>query len=457
MYNCGPTVYGTQHIGNMRAAVFADLLRRTFSEWGFKVKQVINITDFGHLSGDNDGDADTGEDRMSLGLKRDGMALNLENMRTLATKYMQEYFDDISQLGVPLDQITFPRASDYIDEQISLIKSLVEKSYAYETDQGVYFDVSRFHTYGKLGNINLAGQKEGARVQENATKRGPYDFILWKSDQKLGWESPWGLGFPGWHIECTAMIFKLLGKQIDVHTGGIEHIPVHHNNEIAQAEAATGKKFVNYWLHNDHITIEGKKISKSLGNTVYLHNIVDRGISPYALRYWFLTAHYRSSANFTWDALEASETALTRLYRMYMETKVESGKSQDEKGKIKDKTRPSQFEQAFLTTIGNDLDTPKALAHLWDYVKTNATQPEKFAALALANRVLGLGFEEAKIAKVSVVAESDIPLEVQKLLKEREEARVSKDFAKADELRDKILDLGFEVTDSSEGAKIIKK
>jgi cysteinyl-tRNA synthetase len=442
MYNCGPTVYDTQHIGNMRAAVFADLLRRTIASWGYKVKQVINITDFGHLSSD----ADEGEDKMSLGLKKAGVELTLDNMRELATKYMEEYFNDIDSLGVDRTQIIFPRASDYIPEQISLILSLEQKGYAYTTDQGVYYDVSRFPSYGKLGNINLVGLKEGARVQENAHKRGPLDFILWKSDKKLGWDSPWGLGFPGWHIECAAMIFKLLGKQIDIHTGGIEHIPVHHNNEIAQAEAVTGKRFVRYWLHNDHITIEGKKISKSLGNTVYLHNITDRGFSPLALRYWFLTAHYRTQANFTWDAIEAAATALSRLNRMYLElgAKVKNPALAD-----------PQFEQAFFAALGNDLDTPKALALVWDMIKSDSSAEIKYANLATADHVLALGLTHAQeVKQLKVVELAELPDAAQELLAEREDARRNKDYDLADELRGKLFELGYEVTDTPDGQKV---
>ena len=448
MYNCGPTVYGTQHIGNMRAAVLADTLRRTLFAWGYQVKQVINITDFGHLSGDNEGDADTGEDRMTMGLKREGMELTLENMRALATKYMEEYFHDIETLGVARDKIIFPRASDFIAEQISLIMALEQKGYAYPTDQGVYYDVSRFPNYGKLGQINLQGQKLGARVLENAHKRGPFDFILWKSDKKLGWDSPWGLGFPGWHIECTAMIFKLLGKQIDIHTGGIEHIPVHHNNEIAQAEAATGKKFVNYWLHNDHITIEGKKISKSLGNTIFLHNIIDKGVNPRALRYWFLTAHYRSSANFTWDAIEAADTALGRLQRMYLE--FGNTKNAEEKTDIED------FTNRFFAALANDLDTPKALALVWDTVRdANLSPAQKHAALHVADHLFGLGLADAHAVKqLEVIPHTELPDVVQQFVLDREAARQSKDFSLADELRVKIFDLGYEVKDTFEGPKV---
>ena len=444
MYNCGPTVYGTQHIGNMRAAVFADTIRRALVAWDYPVKQVINITDFGHLTSD----ADEGDDKMTVGLKASGMEPTLENMRTLATKYMYEYFDDIEQLGLPLKKIQFPRASDYVGEQIQLIKTLEEKGYAYQTSSGVYYDVSRFGDYGKLGNINLSGLKEGARVQENSEKKGPLDFILWKSDSKLGWESPWGLGFPGWHIECTAMIFKLLGKQIDIHTGGIEHIPVHHNNEIAQAEAASGKHpFVKYWLHNDHITIEGKKISKSLGNTVYLHNIVDKGLSSRSLRYWFLTAHYRSGANFTWDAVGAADTALARLNRTYLEMTAD---------KI-EPTSDAEFENEFYSAIGDDLDTPRAIASLWDYLKTDASSGQKYAALTLADNVLGLGLSQARETAKLVVKHGDLPEEIQALVTEREIARKEKDFQKADDLRAELEKKGYDIKDTPEGPEITQK
>jgi cysteinyl-tRNA synthetase len=431
----------------MSAAVFADVLRRTLEAWDYRVKQVINITDFGHLSSD----ADEGDDKMTIGLKREGMQLTLENMRTLATKYMEEYFADLDQLGVDRSKITFPRASDYIPQQISLIKALEEKGYAYKTSDGVYFDVSRFKEYGKLGNIDLEGQRAGARVEANPEKRGPFDFILWKSDEKLGWESPWGLGFPGWHIECTAMIFTILGKQIDIHTGGVEHIPVHHNNEIAQAQAATGKQFSKFWLHRDHITIDGKKISKSLGNTIYVHNIVDRGINPRALRYWFLTAHYRTQANFTWDALTAAETALTRLQRTYLELKANSRSTSSVNA-------PAEFKNVFLTALGNDMDTPSVIAHVWDVVKDqNISNTEKLEALTLADTILGLGLsDERAAAKLKVLEQNELPEEVQTLVEAREAARKAKDFAESDKLREKIAELGFEVKDTPQGQSVTR-
>ncbi len=446
MYNCGPTVYGTQHIGNMRAAVFADILRRTLSLWGHRVKQVINITDFGHLSSD----ADEGDDKMTLGLRNEGLELTLPNMKALAEKYTEEYFHDLDELNVERRLITFPRASDYIQEQISLIRSLEEKGYAYATDLGVYFDVAKFSGYGKLGAINLSGLRGGARVEGTSHKKGPLDFILWKADTRLGWQSPWGLGFPGWHIECTAMIFQLLGKQIDIHTGGIEHIPVHHNNEIAQAEAATGKTFVSYWLHNDHITIEGKKISKSLGNTVYVHNIRDHGFSPIALRYWFLTAHYRSPANFTWTALEGSAQALTRLYRLFFEELPKTGHTSKE------------FTEAFDAAIGNDLDTPKALALMWDMLKDpNITPHEKRGNMLYADAVFGLGLggssnKLADMKSLKVLPQSEIPEDIAELMSAREDARLNKDFETADRIRGELKQLGYEIVDGTSGPTLRK-
>ncbi len=446
MYNCGPTVYDRQHIGNMFSVVLGNTIRRTLEAWGYKVNQVINITDFGHLSSD----ADDGDDKMTIGLKREGLAPTLANMRKLAEKYTELYLEDIALLGVPVAKITFPRASDYIPEQVALIKTLMQKGYAYETSDSVYYDISRFKDYGKLGNIKLDTLQEGARVEVNKEKRNPQDFVLWKFDKKIGWQSPWGKGFPGWHIECTAMIFKLLGKQIDIHTGGIEHIPIHHNNEIAQAEAATGKPFVKYWLHNAHITVEGKKISKSLGNTVYLHNIVDKGYNPRALRYWFLTGHYRTPMNFTWEAIEGADQALKRLTRAYLEAEINSS---DERLVTRRRSEREEFMKAFYTAIANDLGTAQALALVWDNLKTLDQ-----ATLKKVDRVLGLGFsEERETSKLAVLKGSDLPEEIQNALDEREAARKNKDFARADELRKQVEEAGYVLKDTPDGPKVTRE
>lgn len=455
MYHCGPTPYDRQHIGNMVPPVLADTLRRVFEAWGYSVEQVMNITDFGHLTGDNEGDPDRGDDKMMRGLSREGLKPTMQNMRALAEKYAKLFLEDVALLGIDTARVSYPRASDYIPEQIALIKTLMQKGYAYDTTDGIYYDTTRFKEYGKLGNIALEGQQAGARIAQYAEKKHSHDFVLWKKSVKMGWPSPWGMGFPGWHIECTAMIFKLLGKQIDIHTGGIEHIPIHHNNEIAQAEAATGKQFVRYWLHNAHITVAGKKISKSLGNTVYLHNIVDRGYNPRAFRYWFLTGHYRTPMNFTWEAIEGADQALKRLTRAYMNaashSTISKGSPWIPRAALGNKGE--EFLQRFHEEIANDLGTARALALVWDNIKSLDT-----LTLKRVDRVLGLGFsDEQESAKLAEVPYMELPEDIQKLVYEREEARKNKDFARADDLRKAIEDKGFVLKDTAEGSKITRE
>ncbi len=430
MYNCGPTVYGEQHIGNLSMFVFTDILRRTFEYAGYEVNQVINFTDFGHLSGDNEGDADSGEDRMTKGLKREGMALTLENMRILAEKYANIFLADLGTLNIEKEKIKFPYASDYIPDQIKMIETLLEKGFAYEGNDGVYFDTSKFEDYGKLGNINLAGLVEGARV-EKTEKRNLTDFVLWKKDGKLGWESPWGLGFPGWHIECSAMIVKLLGEQIDVHTGGIEHIAIHHNNEIAQAEAATGKKpFSKFWLHREHLKIDGVKISKSLGNVVSLRDFPTRGIHPLSFRYLLLSSHYKTPANFTWEAVQSTQTAFEKLLSSFPYLPEASEKD-------------DEIIQKFEEALSDDLNTSKAVALLQEATSKNVIKK--------MDTVFGLNIE--KISRDLIENISD---EILDLKKERDEARKNKDWKRSDELRAEIEKEGFVLEDKND-TSIIRK
>lgn len=445
MYNCGPTVYDYVHIGNLRAYVTADAIRRTLMYWGYPVEQAINITDFGHLVSD----ADEGEDKMTKGLKREKMKVTMENMAKLAEKYAQAFLRDIQELGLDVEHIRFPRASHYIAEQIALIRTLEQKGYAYRLSDGVYYDTSRFLGYGKLGDQDLSGQESGARLEENKDKqkRNPQDFVLWKMDKKLGWESPWGLGFPGWHTECVAMIFTILGKQIDIHTGGIDHIAIHHNNELAQAEAVTGKQFSRYWLHGEFITIEDKKVSKSLRNTIALAQLKDKAIEPRALRYWYLTGHYKSPMNFTWDAIEAANTAYTRLTRAFLELPPSNLKPD------------VPFMRDFLAAIADDLNTPQAIARIWDLLREPSISPAvKRASLQEADKILGLGLgQSGPVAKVTVISMGDLPDEVQRLVSAREEARANKDYKKSDELRAQIAKKGFDVKDTPDGQKVTKK
>ncbi|TSC64380.1 MAG: cysteinyl-tRNA synthetase, partial [Parcubacteria group bacterium Gr01-1014_91] len=341
MYTCGPTSYDTAHIGNLRAYVFSDTVVRVLIAAGYSVRRVINITDFGHLVSEGD----EGEDKMTKGLRREGLPLTMENMRAMSEKYTAVFLDDLAEMNVDVEQITFPRASDYIPEQIAFIKTLEQKGYTYRTSDGVYFDTSRFPNYGRLGGINVAAQQQGTRVKQTRGKRSPADFVLWKPDNKLGWQSPWGMGFPGWHIECSTMSRSLLGQEIDIHTGGEDLSPIHHNNEIAQSEAASGRTFVHYWMHNAFLTMSGEKASKSLGNVVYLSDVVAKGFHPFALRYFFLQAHYRTPLSFSWDALAGAAGALERLWKISREVARES----------KGKSAPSEARERFLVAIRDDL------------------------------------------------------------------------------------------------------
>jgi cysteinyl-tRNA synthetase len=446
MYNCGPTVYNYQHIGNLRSYVFADTLRRVLTYNGYAVQQVINITDVGHLTSD----ADEGEDKMTLSLKREGKKLTLKNMKALGHKYAKAFIADLEKLSVATERIIFTYASDHIAGQIALAQSLEEKGYAYITKDGVYFETKRFAEYGKLGNLSANGQ---SRIEANPEKHNPADFALWKFNPELGWESPWGKGFPGWHLECTAMIFAELGKQIDIHTGGIDHIPIHHNNEIAQAESATGKQYVRYWLHNAFITIEGQKIAKSVGNTIYLRNIVDRGFNPLSYRYWLLTAHYASPVNFTWKALEGAQTALARLHRYFIE---ELG---SKNGMINE-----EYQTRFHRAVNDNLDTPQAIALLWELIRDEGiSEKDKRATLIDFDKVLGLGLiEGSRKLKAMLresekrIAEGNIPSKIQQLLDERERARTQENWEAADRLRKQIEQAGFIIEDTEKGPKLRK-
>jgi len=445
MYHCGPTVYNYQHIGNYRVYVFADLLKRLFHYQGYAVNQVINITDVGHLTDD----ADQGQDKIEEGAKREH-----KTAEEITGLYTDDFLENLEKLNIDTEGTIFPRATEHIGEQVAFIKTLEEKGYTYKTSDGIYFNTSLFKRYGVLGNVNIAGLQEGKRVAANPEKKHPTDFALWKFSQpedkrQQEWESPWGTGFPGWHIECSAMSTKYLGHRFDIHTGGIDHIPVHHNNEIAQSEAAFGKPFVNYWLHAEHLMIDGKKISKSLGNVILPKHIEEKGIPLLAYRYWLLTSHYRTQVNFTWEALEAAQKAFFKLERYFV----------DELGKKKGAVSP-EYQKQFREALGNDMDTPRAIAVLWNLIKDEKVpESDKKATLLDFDRVLGLNLSEAHEFMESsrkTLKPSEIPSEVQKLIDEREEARKAKDFAKADELREKIKMTGFSIEDTPQGPQLTK-
>lgn len=430
VYSCGPTVYGRQHLGNLRSAVIWDLLRRVLEYNGYKVTHVVNITDFGHLVSDSD----EGEDKMMKGLRAEGLPISLEGMKTLAKKFADLYFEDRKALNIK-EASNFPFATNYIDEDITFIEGLEEKGFTYTTSDGVYFDTSKDADYGKLrGGRSVSVDPEHARISENSEKKQQEDFALWKFNSEIGWDSPWGKGFPGWHIECSVMSRELLGDSFDIHTGGKEHVSIHHTNEIAQSECLTEKPMATYWLHNNWLTMKESKIAKSSGNVAYLSDLEERGIDPLALRYMFLQAHYRSEQDFSWEALEASNQALKRLKNRIHE--LPDGGSVNEK-----------FQEEFKEKINDDLNLPQALSLVSAVLKDESlSDQDKKATLLDYDQVLGLNLGE----KVTV----EIPDEVQKLLNERQTARDEKDWAKADEIRDKIKELGFEVKDTDNGQEI---
>ncbi len=444
MYSCGPTVYDHIHIGNLRSFLLADLIKRVCLYNNYEVRHVINFTDFGHLTSDGD----EGEDKMMKALKREGKPISLTAMREVAQVYMDSFKSDNEAFrNIPPTQYT--PASDYVKEQIRLIQTLIEKGYAYEISDGVYFDIEKFPAYGVLGNIDLNKLKEGARVEANQEKKHPADFALWKKGL-LGWESAWGKGFPGWHIECTAMIFSTLGKQIDIHTGGEDLKYTHHNGEIAQAEAITGKKYVSYWLHNAHLKINDTKIAKSLGNGIRLSNLIDEGFSPLVYRYWLLTGHYRSPMNFTFEALNASRQALFRLKRfIFEENKNVSGGTIDEK-----------YRQKFHSAINDDLDTPRAVALLWEVLKDDSLTPaNKIATLKEIDSVLDIGLDDEQddvVRELGVVKEEDLPADIQELLEKRDIARATHNWEESDHIRETLNFKGYAIEDTPQGQKISK-
>lgn len=432
MYHCGPTVYDYAHIGNLRAYVFADILRRTFEYNSYTVRQVINITDVGHLVSEGD----DGEDKMTKALKRENKPFTLDAMRDVATFYFERFVDDLKALNVELPH-EFPRASDHIQDDIIFIQELEKKGFTYKISGGVYFDISKFPSYGKLGNISIDTLKEGARLVVNPEKKHPADFVLWKLDSKIGWESPWGVGFPGWHIECSVMSRKYLGQPFDIHTGGIDHIPVHHNNEIAQSESAYDGKLASYWMHNAFITVNDEKMAKSAGGFATLKTLEDETVSPLTYRYWLLTAHYRSPVNFSLEAVRGAQNALIRLL-VTMSNLPDGG------------TVNSAYNKRFLAYVNDDLDTPKAIALLWDLLKDpEVSDADKRATILDFDKILGLN-----LGSVVKVAEEKIPEEITALAEAREQARKEKDWVKADALRQEIESRGYDVLDTETGFQL---
>ena len=439
MYSCGPTVYNYAHIGNLRTYIFMDLFRRTLKYDGYKLKGVMNITDVGHLLSDGD----TGEDKMQKASRE-----QKKSPWEIAAYYTDVFFTDLKKLNIGKPEI-IAKATDHIQEMIDYVQKLVDKGYGYEIDDGIYFDIGKFPGYGKLSRLNLEEQQAGARVEVNSQKRHPADFALWKKAEPehiMQWPSPWGMGYPGWHIECSAMSLKYLGMPFDIHTGGVDHIPVHHENEIAQNEALTGKKSVNYWVHGEFMLVNNGKMSKSLGNTYRISDLEERGYKALDFRYFCLNTHYRKKLNFTFEGLDAAKAAYARLL-----AQVYKHKTAKESG---DTALANKYIEQFKQAIDDDLNIPLALGILWTMMK-EAPAKELFTAALEFDKVLGLDLDKAVVPKEEP-QKIDVPQDVLALCEERKAAKAEKNWAKADELRAQIAAKGYKVTDTKEGYLVEK-
>lgn len=438
MYSCGPTVYNYAHIGNLRTYVFMDLVRRVLRYDGYKIKGVMNITDVGHLMSDGD----EGEDKMEMAAKK-----QQKSPYEIAAYYTEVFFKDIAALNIGKPEI-IAKATDHIDDMIKYVAQLVEKGYGYETSDGIYFDIFKFPEYGKLSRLNLDDQKAGARVEVNDEKRHPADFALWKKAPKehiMQWASPWGMGYPGWHIECSTMSRKYLGPLIDIHSGGVDHIPVHHENEIAQSEALEGHKTVNTWLHGEFMLVDGGKMSKSLGNTYTVAQLEEMGYSPLAFRYFCLNTHYRKKLNFTFEGLNAAQTAYTRLLNQLYEHKTSASPTSPE--------TLNKYREQFNAAIDDDVNLPLALGILWTMLK-EAPSKDIYALALDFDRVFGLSLDKAKPAEKEKI---EVPADIKQIADERLEARKNKNWAESDRLRDKLAELGYAVIDAKDGYTLEKK
>jgi cysteinyl-tRNA synthetase len=446
-YHCGPTVYWTQHIGNLRGMMMGDLLRRSLEYCGYAVTNIRNYTDVGHLTSDSD----TGEDKMEKGAKREHKTPD-----EIAKKYIDIFEKDTKALNL-LEPSVKPRATEYIPQMIDMISTLLSKEFAYTTDLAVYFDISKFSTYTHLSRQQMDKLVEGAGKADvsDPRKKHAADFALWffKAGVHAGaiqfWKSPFqsllvrdGVGFPGWHIECSAMCKALLGNTIDIHFGGVEHIPVHHTNEIAQSEAANEVKFVDYWLHNEHLLVNDKKMAKSEGTGFSLQEVIDHGYDPVALRYFFLQAHYRSKQNFTWEALDGAKKALNLLRGFVTSWRVAANID----GKISAKA--GIYKEQFIEAIADDINIPKALGVVWNMTKADITNSEKLSLVLDFDRVLGLGLTSWK--------QEEVPEEITAMVVKRNALRKEKRFTESDAIRKQIEDRGYMIEDASGGVQVKK-
>ncbi len=436
-YACGLTVYNYAHIGNLRTYIFNDILKRVLLFNKYKVKHVMNITDVGHLTSDED----QGEDKMLKGAKREK-----KTVWEIAEFYTQEFKKDLKNLAI-IEPDEWPKATDHIKEQIDMIKKLEENGFTYQAGGNVYFNTSKLKDYGKLARLDLNAETK-SRVEKDPNKKHPHDFVLWftKSkfkDQEMKWKSDFGTGYPGWHLECSAMSSKYLGKQFDIHTGGIDHIPVHHTNEIAQSEACFGKKpWVKYWLHGEFLILDKEKMSKSKGGFLTLNKLIKKGYDPLAFRYLCLGTHYRKPLTFSFEALDGAASAFKKLQNKVLEMLEQPKEGKEE--------NVEKYIEDFQNAINDDLNMPKALAAVWDMLKNEKIlNLKKYQTILEFDRVLGLNIDLIQLEKLS--------REIEELITQREDARMKKDWKKSDELRDKLLKEGYIIEDTSSGPRWKKK
>lgn len=440
IYTCGPTVYSFAHIGNFRAYVFMDTLRRTLKENGYTLKHVMNITDVGHL----ESDADEGEDKMEKAARKEN-----KDPYEIAAYYADIFFRDMGRLNIEKPEI-IAKATEHINDMLEFVEILVKNGYAYETSKAIYFDISKLDKYPVLSNRNLDDQIAGARVDVDPEKRNPYDFAVWikaPENHIMKWESPWGLSYPGWHLECSAMGRKYLGDEFDIHTGGVDHIPTHHENEIAQSKGCTGHIPAKRWMHVEFLQVDGGKMSKSLGNTYTLDQLQEKGIEPLAYKMFCYTAHYRTKLNFTFESALSTQKALNRLREGYL-THLQNNEKIEE-SEIK------EYKQKFLDAVNDDLNMPLAMGIVWEVVRNNK-KSKQFADLLLEfDRILGLDLENSK-KYLEEQEKIELPQEIKELIEQRKIARESKDWAESDRIRDALKEKGYSVKDTKEGQVIEK-
>lgn len=438
MYSCGPTVYNFAHIGNMRTYVFMDILRRTLKFCGYKLKGVMNVTDVGHLLSDSD----DGEDKMEVAARK-----QQKSVKEIADTYAKAFFEDLEKLNIEKPEI-IAYATEHIKEMIEYVKELQKAGYAYEISDGIYFDTSKFKDYGKLSGIDIENQLAGARVEVNDEKRNSIDFALWKKadpNHIMQWESPWGMGYPGWHIECSAMSRKYLGMPFDIHTGGVDHIPIHHENEIAQNEALTKNKSVNFWMHGEFMLVDNGKMSKSLNNTYTISDLKEKGYSAMDFRYFCLNTHYRKKLNFTFDSMNFAKTSYRRLKEQLLLHK--NSKS------VTDKKVIEEYKEKFKNAVEDDLNIPLALGILWTMLKEEKSKDIYDTAIYF-DKVLGLNLDKEESEEKP---QPTIPQEITELAEKRKKAKAEKNFALADSLRNEIENKGYSIIDKPGCYEIIKK